>query len=111
MADEYRMIDSTGKLIVLGVNIRTYDVARKAWSVKWLDALTGTWTDLVREDLGGISFHGQSLSYAFEEPMADHGLTRATYTPVSGDHFIWIGEKSEDGKSWREFMRLDAYRE
>jgi hypothetical protein len=112
MADEYRMTDLSGsKVIVLGTNIRTYDVARKAWSVKWLNALTGEWTDLVRQDMGGITFHGQSLSYVFEEPTAGHGFTRATYTIVSDRHFIWLGDKSEDRRFWSEFMRVDAYRE
>jgi hypothetical protein len=32
IADEYRMMSSSGELIVLGMNFRTYDAARKVWN-------------------------------------------------------------------------------
>jgi hypothetical protein len=40
------MTDSSGKLIVLGMNFRTYDAGKQIWNTKWLNALEGTWTDL-----------------------------------------------------------------
>jgi hypothetical protein len=110
IADEYRMTDSAGELIVLGMNLRAYDPARQIWNIKWLNALAGTWVDLGPEDLGGVRFDGQSISYAFKEPVADHAFTRATYTNISQTHFTWRGEKSDDGKSWSEFMVVEAYR-
>jgi hypothetical protein len=110
IADEYRMTDSTGALIVLGLNLRTYDAARQTWNIKWLNAVAGTWTDLVSEELGGAMFDGTSVSYVFKEPMADHAYTRATYTNISKTHFTWRGEKSDDGKSWKEFMVVECYR-
>ena len=33
IADEYRMTDSCGKLIVLGLNLRTYDNSKQIWSL------------------------------------------------------------------------------
>jgi len=111
IADEYRMTDAFGNLIVLGVNLRTYDASRKIWNLRWLHALSGSWTDLASEELGGVRFEGQSVIYAFKEPMAGHAYTRATYTSVSETRFRWRGERSDDAKAWSEFMVIEAYRE
>jgi len=70
IADEYRMIGSSGDLIVLGMNLRTYDASKQMWNIKWLNALAGTWVDLGPEELGGVRFDGQSIIYAFREPVA-----------------------------------------
>jgi hypothetical protein len=110
IADEYRMTDASGELIVLGLNLRTYDEARRTWNMKWLHALTGTWVDLGPEELGGVTIDGRSVTYIMKEPVAAHGYTRATYTDVSEDRFTWRGEKSDDRTTWSEFMVIEAYR-
>jgi hypothetical protein len=110
IADEYRMTASSEELIVLGLNIRAYDAAKEIWNIKWLNALAGTWTDLAPSELGGLRFDGQSIIYAFKEPVAAHAYTRATYTNISKTHFTWRGEKSDDGKAWSEFMVVEANR-
>lgn len=110
IADEYRMTGSSGELIVLGVNLRAYDATRQTWNIKWLNALGGTWVDLGPEELGGVRVDNQSIVYAFKEPAAAHAYTRATYTNISERHFTWRGEKSDDGKTWTEFMVIEAYR-
>jgi hypothetical protein len=110
IADEYRMTDSSGELVVLGVNLRTYDATKQTWNIKWLQALAGTWTDLGPGELGGVTFDGQSVIYAFKEPMVAHAYTRATYTNISATHFTWRGESSNDGDAWNEFMVIEAYR-
>jgi hypothetical protein len=110
IADEYRMTSSSGELIVLGMNFRAYDATKQIWSIKWLNALAGTWVDLGSEELGGVRFDGQSIIYAFKEPMAAHAYTRATYTNISKTHFTWRGEKSDGGNAWSEFMVVEAYR-
>ena len=110
IADEYRMTSPSGELIVLGMNFRVYDAARRTWNIKWLNALGGSWIHLGPEELGGVSFDGQSITYAFKEPVAAHHYTRATYTNISSTHFTWRGESSEDGKSWSEFMAIEADR-
>jgi hypothetical protein len=110
IADEYRMTGPAGEILVLGVNLRVYDTARSIWNIKWLDALTGTWLDLGPPELGGITVDGASLTYAFKEPTMPHAYTRATYTNISESHFTWLGEKSEDGKTWSEFMIVEASR-
>lgn len=108
--DEYRMADASGKLIVLGMNFRAYEAAKGMWNIKWLNALSGTWTDLGPEELGGVHDDGQSIVYAFKEPMAAHAYTRATYTNISRKHFTWLGEQSVDRKAWSDFMVIEAYR-
>jgi hypothetical protein len=110
IADEYRMTGSSGELIVLGMNLRTYDATKQIGNIKWLNALSGTWTNLRSEEFGGIRFDGPSITYAFKEPRAAHAYTRATYTNISQTHFTWRGENSDDGKAWSEFMVVEAYR-
>lgn len=111
IADEYRMFGAGGEVLVLGLNVRAYDAAKRQWNIKWIDALSGRWTDLGPEELGGVQFDGTSVSYRFVEPMMGHALTRATYTNVSERHFTWKGESSEDGKTWTEFMVVECERE
>jgi hypothetical protein len=55
-------------------------------------------------------FDGQSIAYAFKEPMAAHAYTRATYTNISEKRFTWRGEKSDDEKTWSEFMVVEVCR-
>lgn len=111
IADEYRMFDAAGALIVLGTNLRSYDAAARTWSIRWLNAFTGAWTDLAPAELGGVRVKGASIQYAFKEPVAAHSYTRATYTPHDADHFTWRGDQSSDGESWTEFMVVESYRE
>jgi hypothetical protein len=110
IADEFRMLGSSGEPIVLGMNLRTYNAGTQLWSIKWLNALAGTWVDLGPQELGGVTFVGQSIIYAFKEPVASHAFTRATYTNISKTHFTWRGEKSDDGSVWSRFMVVEAYR-
>jgi len=110
IADEYRMTGPSGELIVLGLNLRTYDASKQSWNMKWLNALAGTWVDLGLDELGGVRVDGQSIIYAMREPLAAHAYTRATYTNITDNYFTWRGEKSDDGKAWSEFMVLEAYR-
>lgn len=111
IGDEYRMFAADGKLLVLGLNVRAYDAEKKSWNIKWVDGLSGRWTDLGPEELGGVQFDGNSVSYRFKEPMMAHALTRATYTNISERHFTWKGESSEDGSQWTEFMVVECERE
>lgn len=104
IADEYRMVDASGAVIVLGMNVRTYDAAAGMWNIKWLNALTGSWTDLVPSSAGKLTMDDHIISYPFKEPAAIHAYTRATYTNESQEHFTWRGDQSEDAKTWSEFM-------
>jgi hypothetical protein len=108
--EEYRMTRPAGELLVLGMNVRSYDVKKKAWSMKWLNALDGSWVDLGPEELGGVKIDQASITYSLEEPVGEHALTRATYFDISRDHFSWRGERSNDGKTWEEFLLIEAHR-
>ena len=110
IADEYRMMTPAGELLVLGINLRAYDSKKKAWNMKWLNALAGTWVDLGPEELGGVTADEKSISYSMKEPVARHAFTRATYTNISADHFTWRGDRSNDGKAWEEFLVIEVYR-
>lgn len=114
IADEYRMTDESQKLVVLGLNLRSYDARKQVWNIKWLNALTGTWADLTPSDLGGVTHDDQSITYAFKElaPLdATHVYTRVTYRNDSRTHFTWRGEKSSDGHIWTDFMVVDCHRQ
>jgi hypothetical protein len=109
--DDYRMSTPAGELLVLGRNFRAYDAKKSVWNMKWLNALTGTWTDLGDPKLGGVHVDEKSIWYILDETMANHTLTRATYTNISPDHFTWRGERSNDGKAWEEFLVVDVHRD
>jgi len=104
------MMTPAGELLVLGMNFRSYDAKKNAWNLKWLNALDGARTDLGREELVGVVADGTTISYRKKEPVARHALMRATYTNISPDHFTWRGEKSDDGKTWEEFLVIELYR-
>ena len=110
IADEYRMMSASGELLVLGLNFRVYDAARKMWNIKWLNGLAGNWMDLVSEEMGGIKIDAESISYVFKETVGGHAYTRATYTNHSTTHFTWRGDGSEDRKKWSEYMIIEAQR-
>jgi len=110
IADEYRMTDHAGNLIVHGMNFRTFDTAAKKFNIKWLDARTGAWSDLVTPNSGTVSIHSNAIAYTFPEPTGTHPYTRATYTPLSPVRFTWQGEKSSDQKSWSQFLLVDCHR-
>ncbi len=110
IADEYRMTTPAGELLVLGINLRCYDSKKKAWNMKWLNALAGTWVDLGPKELGGVMADEKAISYSMKEPVARHAFTRATYTNISADHFTWRGDRSNDGKTWEEFLVIEVYR-
>jgi hypothetical protein len=110
IADEYRMTRQDGSLMVLGMNFRSYDAEHATWHIKWLNALDGKWTDLGTREMGGVTIDDRGITYAFKEPTAAHGFTRAAYTNISAEHFTWRGEKSSDGKSWSAFLVVECTR-
>ena len=109
--DEFRMTKQSGELLVLGVNMRTYDVKKGTWNIKWLNALDGSWIDLVSPEYGGLMTDGRSISYTFPEPTGAHALTRATYTVISPGRFTWQGERSDVGDTWEEFLLIECHRD
>lgn len=109
IADEFRMTAPDGKLVMLGQNYRSYNSEKKAWVLKWQEALTATWLDLGPAELGGVQVTDNSITYqAWFLPDVLH---RMSYLNISADHFTWRGEASTDGgKTWAEIMVIEAYR-
>jgi hypothetical protein len=101
------MTTRANELLVYGLNIRAYDPKGRVWNMKWLDALAGTWTELGSEELGGVVIHETGITYRIVEPTAGHRFTRATYTNISAGGFTWRGERSNDGKTWEEFLVVE----
>jgi hypothetical protein len=110
IADEYRMTDASGALIVLGMNFRSYDAAKQRWNMRWLHAFSGTWLDLVPEDLGGVTKDGDTITFVFRELEMGLEFTRVTFSNISDKHYTWRAEKSSDRESWSEFMVIEASR-
>jgi hypothetical protein len=110
IADEYRMTAPTGELLVLGVNIRSYDAKRKAWNMKWLNVLDGAWTGLGTEEMGGVKIDENGITFCVKEQTAAHALTRVTFANISANHFTWRGDRSDDGEAWDDFIVIEAHR-
>jgi hypothetical protein len=75
------MTGSSRELIVLSMNLRTYDAAKQSWNIKWLNAPAGTCGDLGPEELARVAFNGQSIIYAhlrFKQPVGAPACVRAT---------------------------------
>lgn len=111
IADEYRMTDQAGELIVLGMNLRSYSVEKKTWIMRWLDATRSFWVELGPEKLGGVRVTPKTITFNLIDAFAPDALSRVTFSNISGSHFTWSGERSLDlGKTWTEFMVIEAHR-
>lgn len=111
IADEYRMVDRGGHLIVHGMNFRSYSAVEKTWKMRWLDATRALWVELGPESLGGVHVTPQSITFKLADTMAPDGVGRVTFSDISADHFTWREETSPDhGTNWRDFVVLEAHR-
>lgn len=111
IADEYRMTNQTGELIVHGMNFRSYSVERKTWVMRWLNATGSFWLELGPEKLGGVRVTTKTITFNFIDTLAPDALTRVTFSNITESHFTWSGERSLDqGKTWTEFMVIEAHR-
>lgn len=111
IADEYRMTNQTGELIVHGMNFRSYSVEKKTWVMRWLNATGSFWLELAPEKLGGVRVAPKTITFNFVDTFAPDALTRVTFSNISESHFTWSGERSLDqGKTWAEFMVIEAHR-
>ena len=111
IADEFRMFASSGELIMLGSNYRSYGDEPDCWVMKWHDALTSRWMSLGPEELGGVKVEGDSIT--FKARLEPNLLHRITFSNIAEDHFTWRADSSADGgKTWDEsVMVIEAHRE
>ena len=110
IADEYRMTNQQGKLVVHGMNFRSYDIEKKTWVIRWLNA-NGSWAELGSESLGGVRVTPEIITFNYIDTFAPDALSRATFSNISETRFTWTGERSLDhGKTWTAFIVIEATR-
>jgi len=105
IADEYRMVDADGNLVMLGMNYRSYDTRSHSWKMKWLDAMNSTWLNLGPEELGGVESAGNSIS--LKAQYKPNELHRIRFFDISEAHFTWRVDISTDGgKTWNDAVMI-----
>ena len=111
IADEYRMANQAGELVVHGMNFRSYSVEKKTWVMRWLDATSSFWVELGPEKLGGVRVNPKTITFNLIDKFAPDAISRVTFSNISADHFTWSEEKSLDqGRTWAEFVVIEARR-
>lgn len=111
IADEYRMTNQAGELVVHGMNFRSYSVDKKTWVMRWLDATRSFWVELGPEELGGVRVSPGTITFNLIDTFAPDAISRVTFSDISADHFTWREEKSLDqGRTWTEFVAIEAHR-
>ena len=111
IADEYRMTDQTGEVIVHGMNFRSYSIEKKTWVMRWLNGTGSFWLELGPETLGGVRVTPKNITFNFVDTFAPDALTRVTFSNISESRFTWSCERSLDqGKTWAQFMVIEAHR-
>jgi hypothetical protein len=111
IADEYRMTNQAGELIVHGMNFRSYSAEKKTWVMRWLDATRSSWVELGPEELGGVRVSRKSITFNLIDRFAPDAISRVTFSNISEDHFTWSEDQSLDrGMTWTEFVAIEAHR-
>jgi|GEM_PF-3329551 hypothetical protein len=99
--DQYKMLDTTGKLVVSGFNIRSFNSKTNSWNMKWFEALTSTWLDLGPQQLGGVEISESSIT--FKTQYAPDEIQRIKFFNISKAHFDWKADISNDnGRVWKD---------
>ncbi len=98
--DDFRALDSSGKVVWRGTSLRTYDSQKGKFSIKWLMAYSSGYTDITAEmkdgELVSTGKGVDSGGRAFRE--------RFRYYEIQKDSFKFQMERSYDeGKTWRRF--------
>jgi hypothetical protein len=93
---------------ISGFTLRTFDLARREWSIYWISSKTG---GLEAPVVGGFSGnHGEF--YGDDHDDGRPVLVRFTWTKVDHDHATWEQAFTYDGTTWEtnwtaDFMRAD----
>jgi hypothetical protein len=111
IADEYRMTNQAGDVIVQGMNFRSYNVATRTWVMRWLDATRSFWVELGPEELGGVRVNPGTITFNLIDRFAPDAMSRVTFSDISANQFTWREDKSLDqGGTWTEFVVIEAHR-
>ncbi len=86
-----------------GTTLRVWDPSIQAWRVTWVNPVNGSRDELIGRSSGkDIVQVGTS---------ADGGLIRWSFTEITEDSFLWLGERlSSDGKTWERKAEFRAKR-
>jgi hypothetical protein len=107
IADEYRMTNQTGELIVHGMSFRSSSVEKKTWVMRWLNATGSSWLELGPEKLGGVRVAPRPLLsissiHLLRMPLIELPFQTSHASPVIAGNavlFSW-GIREPDSKSW-----------
>ncbi len=86
-----------------GTTLRIYDPTIDAWRIYWIDPATNSfYTQIGRARGRDIVQEGRTDSGA---------LSRWSFTEITADSFLWLGESSADGgATWRRVVEVKARR-
>lgn len=92
-----------------GLTLRTFDVAKRVWSVYWINSKTGV---LGTPVLGGFS-GPRGEFYGTDEDGGHRVVVRYRWNKVDQDHARWEQAFSADGATWEtnwtaDFTRAEA---
>ena len=91
----------------LGVTWRTYDVDKKQWACRWLQAGTDTSQHFTNDWFCGNFIDGEMrLSGRAHNEKGAHDF-RIVFCNISNDHFTWkLAHSYDKGKSWIEAIAV-----
>ena len=111
IADEYRMVDQAGELLVHGMNFRSYSLEKKTWIMRWLDGTRSVWVDLGPQELGGVRVNADTIVFNLIDRFAPDAISRVTLSNMSAHRFAWREEKSlDEGRTWSDFVTIESHR-
>jgi hypothetical protein len=77
-----------------GTTLRCYDPAMDAWQVTWMQPYGGEFVHLIGRKIGDRIVN-ESIG------SANHRRARWSFTSITPDSFLWLGEVSaDDGVTW-----------
>jgi hypothetical protein len=91
-----------------GLTVRTFDVAKRQWSIYWVSSKTGTLDTPVKGGFDG----DRGEFYGDDTDDGKRVVVRYAWTKVDHDHARWEQAFSYDGRTWEvnwtaEFLRAD----
>lgn len=99
IADEYRMTNQKGELIVHGMNFRSYSVEKKTWMMRWLNARDSFWVELGPEKLGGVRVTPKTITFNLIDTFAPDALFSSyVFKHISKPLYLERGKVSRSRK-------------
>ncbi|MCW8878413.1 MAG: hypothetical protein OQJ89_08820 [Kangiellaceae bacterium] len=101
--DDFRMFNSSGKLVYAGTTLRNYSPQEKQWKNTFLDVVGGpSFEDFVGKKVGG-EIHIQTTR---KNANGQKAFMKIRFHNISESGFSWEGKTSSDGKNWTLDSRI-----